>query len=106
MPPGSVCRRTPARPSLLFLDEPTSGLDPGLERKFIRLIKRLTGEGRTIVMVTHATSSIAECDKLLFMARGGRVAFFGPPQEALTFFGVTDFPDAYLKVNDDALPPD
>jgi ABC-type multidrug transport system ATPase subunit/pSer/pThr/pTyr-binding forkhead associated (FHA) protein len=94
------------RPSLLFLDEPTSGLDPGLERKFIRLVKRLTGEGRTIIMVTHATASIAECDKLLFMARGGRVAFYGPPQEALTFFNVADFAEAYLKVNDDALPPD
>ena len=34
------------RPSLLFLDEPTSGLDPGLERKFILLIKRLTGMKR------------------------------------------------------------
>ena len=94
------------RPSLLFLDEPTSGLDPGLERKFIALVKRLAQEGRTIVMVTHATSSIAECDKLLFLARGGRVAFFGPPNEALEFFDVTDYADIYLKVNDGSLPPD
>jgi ABC-type multidrug transport system ATPase subunit len=94
------------RPSLLFLDEPTSGLDPGLERKFIELVKRLAREGRSVVMVTHATSSIAECDKLLFLARGGRVAFYGPPQEALDFFGVTDYADIYLKVNDNSLPPD
>lgn len=94
------------RPSLLFLDEPTSGLDPGLERKFIELVKKLAREGRSIVMVTHATSSIAECDKLLFMARGGRVAFYGPPHEALDFFGVTDYTDIYLKVNDSSLPPE
>ena len=94
------------RPSLLFLDEPTSGLDPGLERKFVELVKRLAREGRSVVMVTHATSSIAECDKLLFMARGGRLAFYGPPQDALTFFGVTDYADIYLKVNDNTLPPD
>jgi ABC-type multidrug transport system ATPase subunit/pSer/pThr/pTyr-binding forkhead associated (FHA) protein len=94
------------RPSLLFLDEPTSGLDPGLERKFVELVKRLAREGRSIVMVTHATSSIAECDKLLFLARGGRVAFYGPPHEALAFFGVTDYADIYLKVNDNSLPPD
>lgn len=94
------------RPSLLFLDEPTSGLDPGLERKFVELVKRLAREGRSVVMVTHATSSIAECDKLLFMARGGRVAFYGPPQDALDFFGVTDYADLYLKVNDNSLPPE
>jgi ABC transport system ATP-binding/permease protein len=94
------------RPSLLFLDEPTSGLDPGLERKFVDLVHRLTREGRTIVIVTHATSSIAKCDKLLFMARGGRIAFYGPPQQALQFFGVDDYADIYLKVNDDALPPE
>ena len=101
------------RPSLLFLDEPTSGLDPGLERKFVELVKRLAKEGRTIVIVTHATSSIAQCDKMLFMARGGRIAFYGPPQEALEYFGVDDYADIYLKVNadkanndEDALPPE
>ena len=94
------------KPSLLFLDEPTSGLDPGLERKFVQLVKRLTEEGRTILMVTHATSNMAACDKLLFMARGGRVAFFGPPDEALEFFETDDYTDIYLKVNDDSIEPD
>ncbi len=94
------------KPSLLFLDEPTSGLDPGLERKFVQLVKRLTQEGRTILMVTHATSNMAACDKLLFMARGGRVAFFGPPEEALEFFEAGDYTDIYLKVNDDSIAPD
>ncbi|MCS6861520.1 MAG: ATP-binding cassette domain-containing protein, partial [Abditibacteriales bacterium] len=89
------------RPSLLFLDEPTAGLDPGLERRFIALVKHLTREGRTILMVTHATDSIAECDMLLFLAPGGRLVFFGPPQEALSFFGVRDHADAYLRVTDD-----
>ncbi len=94
------------RPSLLFLDEPTSGLDPGLEYKFIHLVKKLAREGRSVVMVTHATSSIAECDKLLFLARGGRIAFYGPPQEALEYFGVDDYLKIYLTVNDSNLPPE
>jgi ABC-type multidrug transport system ATPase subunit/pSer/pThr/pTyr-binding forkhead associated (FHA) protein len=93
-----------SQPSVMFLDEPTSGLDPGLERKFVEILRQLAHEGRTIVMVTHATSGIAECDKLLFLARGGRVAFYGPPKDALNFFGVTDYADAYLRVNDGSLP--
>lgn len=87
------------RPSLLLLDEPTSGLDPGLERRVVALIRRLTDEGRTVLFVTHATESIAQCDLLLFLARGGRVAFFGPPRAALEFFGVTEFAEAYVKLN-------
>jgi len=86
------------RPSLLLLDEPTSGLDPGLERRVVALLRRLTGEGRTILFVTHATESIAQCDQVLFLSSGGRVAFFGPPQSALEFFGVEAFPEAYLKL--------
>jgi ABC-type multidrug transport system ATPase subunit len=92
------------RPSLLFLDEPTSGLDPGLESKFISLVKRLASEGLTIIMVTHSVPSIEQCDKLLFLARGGYVAFFGPPQEALDFFKVTDFQNAFNQVKDTLSP--
>ncbi len=95
-----------ARPSLLFLDEPTSGLDPGLELEFIELVRQLTREGRTIVLITHATSSIAACDRLLFLARGGRIAYYGPPAEALAYFEVDDFAAAYRKVNNDAQPPE
>lgn len=86
------------RPSLLLLDEPTSGLDPGLERRVVALLRRLTEEGRTILFVTHATESIAQCDQVLFLANGGRVAFFGPPAAALEFFGVEEFAEAYLKL--------
>ncbi len=89
------------RPSLLLLDEPTSGLDPGLERRVVGLIRRLAEEGRTVLFVTHATESISQCDLVLFLAPGGRVAFYGPPAAALEFFGVDEFAEAYLKLNVD-----
>lgn len=89
------------RPSLLLLDEPTSGLDPGLERRVVALIRRLAGEGRTLLFVTHATESISQCDLVLFLAPGGHVAFYGPPAAALEFFGVEEFAEAYLKLNGD-----
>ena len=74
------------RPGLFFLDEPTSGLDPGTETAFMHLMRRLADQGRTIVMVTHATKNVMLADKVVFLARGGHVAWFGPPDEALAYF--------------------
>lgn len=74
------------RPGLFFLDEPTSGLDPGTETAFMHLMRRLADQGRTIIMVTHATKNVVLADKVVFLARGGYVAWFGPPDEALTYF--------------------
>jgi ABC-type multidrug transport system ATPase subunit len=86
-----------ANPSLLFLDEATSGLDPGLEKKTMYMLRRLADSGRTVLLVTHATDNIVKCDHVVFMA-SGHMVYFGPPQEALTFFGVTDFADIYTRL--------
>jgi ABC-type multidrug transport system ATPase subunit/pSer/pThr/pTyr-binding forkhead associated (FHA) protein len=92
-----------ARPSVFFLDEPTSGLDPGLDRKMMFLLRRLADRGHTIVLVTHATNNISACDYVCFLAQGGRLAYFGPPDEAKRFFGKTDFAEIYseLEPSDD-----
>jgi ABC transport system ATP-binding/permease protein len=74
------------KPGLFFLDEPTSGLDPGTETAFMHLMRRLADQGRTIIMVTHATKNVMLADKVVFLARGGYVAWFGPPEEALEYF--------------------
>ncbi len=74
------------RPGLFFLDEPTSGLDPGTETTFMHLMRRLADQGRTIIMVTHATKNVMLADKVVFLARGGYLAWFGPPDEALAYF--------------------
>jgi ABC-type multidrug transport system ATPase subunit/pSer/pThr/pTyr-binding forkhead associated (FHA) protein len=73
-------------PGLFFLDEPTSGLDPGTETAFMHLMRRLADQGRTIVLVTHATKNVMLADKVVFLARGGYMAWFGPPDEALAYF--------------------
>jgi hypothetical protein len=88
-----------ADPSLFFLDEPTSGLDPGLEKKMMYTLRRLADSGRTVILVTHATANITQCDHVIFMA-AGRMVYFGPPAEALVFFNVTsgDFADIYTKL--------
>ncbi len=87
-----------ADPGLFFLDEPTSGLDPGLEKKMMHTLRRLADAGRTIILVTHATANIDQCDHVAFMA-DGVLAFYGPPKEALAFFNAQDFADIYTRLN-------
>jgi ABC transport system ATP-binding/permease protein len=96
-----------ADPSLFFLDEPTSGLDPGLEKKMMYTLRRLADSGRTVVLVTHATANISQCDHVAFMS-DGRMVYFGPPAEATAFFGVPggDFADIYTKLEGPADPRD
>ncbi len=91
----SVALELLTKPSLLFLDEPTSGLDPGMDRSVMHLLRRLADDGRTVIVVTHSVLSLEVCDRLLVLAPGGRIAYFGPPGETLAFFGVTQWPEAF-----------
>lgn len=91
----SIALELLANPSIFFLDEPTSGLDPGLDRRMMQLLRKLADKGHTIVLVTHATNDITFCDYVCFLAQGGRLAFYGPPAEALTYFGTRDFAEIY-----------
>ena len=75
------------KPSLLFLDEPTSGLDPGLDKSVMEQMRDLAHDGRTVIVVTHSVANLDVCDRLLVLVPGGKVAFFGPPQEGLRYFG-------------------
>ncbi|GAX42594.1 FHA domain-containing protein [Tolypothrix sp. NIES-4075] len=88
-----------ADPKLFFLDEPTSGLDPGLDKKMMQLLRKLADQGRTVILVTHATANIKLCDRVVFLGQGGRLCYFGPPDACLRFFGVKeDFADIYNQL--------
>lgn len=94
----SIALELLANPSVFFLDEPTSGLDPGLDRKMMFLLRKLADRGHTVVLVTHATNNINSCDYVCFLATGGRLVYFGPPEEAKTYFGKTDFAEIYTSL--------
>ncbi|KPI17871.1 FHA domain containing protein [Actinobacteria bacterium OK074] len=91
----SVALELLTKPSLIFLDEPTSGLDPGMDRDVMQLLRGLADDGRTVLVVTHSVAELALCDKLLVMGPGGAVAYFGPPEEALNFFGYDSWADVF-----------
>lgn len=70
-------------PLVLFLDEPTTGLDPQARRHLWGVIKRIRGEGKTIVLTTHYMEEAEElCHRVAIMDRG-RILVCAPPQQLI-----------------------
>lgn len=97
----SVALELLTKPSLLFLDEPTSGLDPGMDRSVMHMLRGLADDGRTVIVVTHSVLSLDVCDRLLVLAPGGTIAYYGPPDDALPFFGFEQWPEAFEAFEND-----
>ena len=65
------------RPRLLVLDEPTTGLDPGGMRDMRALVRRLAGEGITVLLSSHLMGEVeALCNRVAILS-GGHVRFEG-----------------------------
>lgn len=86
------------RPSLFFLDEPTSGLDPSTAADVMQLLRRLTQRGVTVILTTHEPEAIDRCDRVVFLARDGHLAFTGSPTEARRYFGVENLTAVYDRL--------
>ena len=64
-------------------------------REMMELFRNLTTSGATVILSTHVTQNLGVCDKVAWMAKGGRLVFFGSPTEALRHFGVRNFGGIY-----------
>jgi ABC transport system ATP-binding/permease protein len=95
---ASIAVEMLTRPAVFFLDEPTSGLDPATAREVLRLLRRLAGAGTTIVLTTHSPTDIDLCDRIVFLARDGYLAFVGTPAEARRHFATDDLTVAYERL--------
>jgi ABC-2 type transport system ATP-binding protein len=70
-------------PRLLLLDEPTTGLDPGGMRDMRRLVKRLAGQGITVLLSSHLMAEVEElCDRVAIVGNG-RVLYEGSLPELI-----------------------
>ena len=87
------------KPTFIFLDEPTSPLDPQSAENMMDLFRRLVDEGRVIVMVTHRFEKFELMHQVAILTPGGRLAFFGPPQEALAYFGCREPREIYALID-------
>jgi lipooligosaccharide transport system ATP-binding protein len=66
-------------PQLLFLDEPTTGLDPQARHLIWERMRRLTAEGKTLVLTTHFMEEAERlCHRLAIMDHGRIIASGSP----------------------------
>ncbi|PIE58337.1 MAG: ABC transporter [Desulfobulbus propionicus] len=80
----AIARALAMDPEVLLLDEPTSALDPELVGEVIAVIKKLAGDGMTMIMATHQMSLISTlADHILFI-ENGRIVEQGTPRELLS----------------------
>ncbi|MFC5772642.1 amino acid ABC transporter ATP-binding protein [Ectobacillus antri] len=84
----AIARGLAMKPKLMLFDEPTSALDPEMIGEVLDVMKALTHEGMTMVVVTHEMGFAREvADRILFMDEGRIIeeatpaAFFANPRE-------------------------
>jgi|GEM_PF-2145320 len=77
-----------ATPDGLLLDEPTSGLSSADATEIMHLLRRRADDNMLALAVIHQPSQevFDLFDKVIILDVGGRLAFFGPPSEAIAFF--------------------
>lgn len=88
----SISMEYVADPYLFVLDEPDSGLDGILARTLMQKLHDISREGRIIIVITHTPDRVIDLfDDVIVLAkdadRTGRLAFYGPVEEARSFFG-------------------
>ena len=85
-------------PQLLILDEPMSGLDPLGRKLILNLIKRLKGEGKTILFCSHILSDVDQLADQLLVLHKGQSLFNGSPSAFVDQQGGTTIEDAFLSL--------
>ena len=72
-------------PKLLLVDASAEPLPPFEEVQITILMRELSRQGITIIQVNPRSRSAGVADKIIFLAPGGLLAWFGPADEAFTY---------------------
>jgi len=79
----AIARALAMQPKLMLFDEPTSALDPELVGEVLDVMRRLAGEGMTMVVVTHEIGFAREVGDTLVFMDDGVVVETGSPRDVL-----------------------
>ncbi len=67
-------------PKVLVVDEPTTGQDYARAKVVMELCKKLNGEGKTIIIISHNMDLIAEYCRYVFVLKDGDLLMEGTPK--------------------------
>jgi len=79
----AIARLLAADADVFLLDEPTAGVNPQRVKALLDLIRRLAGEGKTVVIIEHNMTVVIEIANWVYFLDEGQVAAFGMPEEVL-----------------------
>jgi len=81
---ATVARALAQEPQILLLDEPTSHLDLSNRRRLLDVMRRLRGEGKTVLFTTHDPNEAAAVADHVVLLRRGWIEAQGSVHETLT----------------------
>jgi iron complex transport system ATP-binding protein len=85
-------------PEVLVLDEPTSGLDIRACFQYLKLVRELMRQGKTIALVTHHIHEIPPEIKRVVLLKGGRVVADGDKAAMLTDAHLSELFEIPVKI--------
>lgn len=74
------------KPELLILDEPTTGVDAVSRKEFWQMLKRLQGQGITVLVSTPYMDEAALCDRVALIQKGS-ILSINTPQNIIDAYG-------------------
>ncbi len=100
----SIAMEFISNPTLFILDEPDSGLDGVMARELFEQLRRIADQGKIIIVITHTPDRVIDLfDDVIVLAkdgkRTGRLAYFGPIEEAREFFGKEKMEEIVKSIN-------
>ena len=78
---AAIARAIAPDPKVILFDEPTSALDPELTREVLDVMRKLAGEGTTMIVVTHEMDFAMDVASRVTFMENGVVIEEGPSKE-------------------------
>lgn len=100
----SIAMELLSNPSLFILDEPDSGLDGVMARELMKALRGIADQGKIIIVITHTPDRVIDLfDDVIVLAKDskriGRLAYFGPIDEAKCFFDRDSMEEVVKTIN-------
>ena len=77
----AIARALAMEPEVLLFDEPTSALDPQMVGEVLEVMRKLAGEGLTLIIVTHERAFARDVSSHVVFMAGGVIVEEGAPEQ-------------------------